>query len=188
MDQVLAFFQNIWLQVLPLWDNLVFSVGGIFWVSEAYAQLATIAIFVYILLVIVFLKLHHGMIALQRKRIAKCVREYDRVWYYTSKAMYEFNAEMKAKWQVNQLAHGTRSVLKLDKKDYLHNRKKIFDDVKKLQTYMNKEFVPIEVLKKIKSYHIKIKSAAMLHQIVGRGLVVMTLGVYLLGWKRVYYK
>ena len=188
MDQILVFFQNTWIKILPVWDNLVLSVWWIVWVSDVYAQLVTIAIFVYIVLAIVLLKVHQAMILSQRKRVVKCVREYDRVWYYTAKAMYEFNAQMKAQWQTNQLAHGTRSILKLEKKDYLHNRKKIFDDIKKLQTYMNKEFVPIEVLKKIKSYHMKIKSAAMLHQLVGRWLVVMTLGLYLLGWKRVYYK
>lgn len=184
----MVFLQNIRTKIVPVWDNLVLFVAGFTWFSQPYAQLVTIAFFAYIVLILILFKLHKVMTEHQRKRVAKCVREYDRVRYYTAKSMYEFNQHMKAQWQVNQLAHGTRSVLKLDKKDYLHNRKKIFDDIKKLQTYMNKEVVPVEVLKKIKRYHTKISSVNLLHKIVGRGLVVMTLGLYLFGWKRVYYR
>ena len=188
MDKVLLFLQKVWTWLLWVRHNLVLSVSQLFGVSEFYGQWITIAIFAFVVVVLFLIKIHHGMIKMQKKRVEKLVYEYDRIWYLEAKAMYTFNQHMKAQGQVNQLAHGTRSVLQLDNKDYLVNKKKIIEDIKKLETYFNQKIVPDETIKKILSLHRKVSSSNMLHQVVGRGLVVMTAGLYLLKWERVYYK
>ncbi|NOZ44256.1 MAG: hypothetical protein GXP45_03875 [bacterium] len=95
-----------------------------------------IVVLSYGLLLLVLLKVHHIMTKIQRQRVQKCIYEYDRIWYMIAKAMYNFNEDMKAQGKTSKLVHGTRSILSLKDKDYLHNRKKIFADVKKLETYL----------------------------------------------------
>lgn len=96
MDQVLQFLQNTWAQIQPTWENLVFVVADLTGLQEFYAKYLIVGIVAYIVLVYILVKIHHGMSSRQRKRVAKVVKEYDRIWYLTAKAMYSFNERMNA--------------------------------------------------------------------------------------------
>lgn len=184
----MSFLNSVWAGFVSFWNNLVLWMVWLTGATEAYAQLFLIAVLAYIVLVLILIKVHHIMSKMQRKRIKACVYEYDRIWYLTAQSMYKFNEEMKAAGKENKLAHWTRSILTLEDKDYLHNRKKIFADVKKLEEYLGKPFVDAKVLKKINNLHLKITSSNVLHKIVGWALTGMTAWLYLLAWKRVYYR
>lgn len=179
---------SVWTSFVSFWDNLILWMMWVTGFSNAYAQLALIAVLVYIVLVFILIKVHHLMNKIQRKRVARCIYEYDRIRYLTAKAMYNFNEEMKAQGKINNLVYGTKSILKLENKDYLHNQKKVFADTKKLETYLGKSFVDAKILKKITTLHLKIISANVLYKLVGWTLTGMTAGLYLLSWKRVYYR
>ncbi len=156
--------------------------------SEASVSLLLIIVIGYIFLFFVLLKIHRRMTAKQRKRVRACIYEYDRIWYATAKSMYAFNKEMKLAGKENKLVHGTRSILSLKDKDYLHNQKKIFSDLIKLEKFLWKQVIDPKVLKKISRLHLTITSFNVFHKIVGWILTIMTLWIYLIFWKRVYYR
>jgi len=188
VDKFLLFWKELPQNIGPFWESMVNFVIWLTGLQYQNAQLLLIVVFVLFLAVLILWKVHSGLIKLQRKKVQECIYEYDRIWYLEAKAMYAFNQKMRQQWQVNQLAHGTRSILALNKKDYLVNRKKIVDDIKKLEKYMGQQIVSVEQLKKIGRLHLRIAGSSMIQHVIGRGLIVMTLGLYGLKWERVYYK
>jgi len=188
MDKILKIWANVLAKLTPFWHSLVWIVEDLSGLETAYAQLAIFVVLGYVVAIFVTIKIHTMFIKSQKKKVKKCVFEYDRVRYLINKAMYDINKKMKNSWKSLDLEYGTKSVLQLKKKDYLYNRKKIFSDIKKLEKYLWQEIVSSKVLKKISALHGRIGAMSLIQHLIGWGLVILTFGLYALKWERVYYK
>lgn len=62
------------------------------------------------------------------------------------------------------------------------------DDVAKLEVYIGQQYIPDDLKKRIRNLHLAITGANVTHKLVGWTLTAMTFGLYLMGWKRVYYR
>jgi phosphoglycerate-specific signal transduction histidine kinase len=92
--------------------------------------------------------------------------------------MYDFSQQAKSQWKENQLIYWARSIISLEKNDYISNRKKIFQDITKLESYIWKKIISEELIYQINWLHKKLKNNSFFQEMIWRILTILTLWIY----------
>lgn len=159
-------------------DQIINYFSSLIWLDYNTTQLILLWVLTYIVFIIVVWLIHKWFLKRGNNIKALCTRKYDELRYLASTNMYKFNKEMKTQGKENQLAYWAKSIIWLEKKNYIANKQKIFGDLAKLEWYIGKSIVSNELKTEIAVLDKKITNNHLSQKVVGRILTMLTLGIY----------
>ena len=187
MNNFKSFFQDLGQKITMenakiIINQIINYVSNLTWFDYNISKWIFLALITYIVFIFVFLFIHKWLLKKTNKIKWKLDELYDQIWYEISIVMYDFNQEAKKNWQENKLIYWAKSIIWLEKNDYISNRKKIFEDIKKLETYIWKKMISEELIKTINWYQKKLSNTDLIQKMIWWILTILTIGIYKLFW------
>lgn len=151
--------------------HIMANVSGL---AEAEGEILLLVILWYIVVLSLLLFIHRKIIKKQKKIHENIVLLYDTIRYQVSKAQYGNPATQQNKW--------INLILQSEHKNYLYHTKEIHDEIITIEQQIGQQLVTEAQRKTINKQVKKKKWTYTMMQTIGRGITVITAGIYKLFW------
>jgi len=179
MENIQSYLANLNMESVKLFLNqIISSFSNLTWLDTYTSKVILLAVITYIFFIVVFLVVHKLIIKKSISIKANYITKYDEIWYLVSLNMYEFNQQAKAQWKENQLMYWAKSIIWLQQNDYISNKKKIFQDIAKLEAYIWKKIISEELISQINWLHKNFSNSSFFQNMFWRILTILTLWLY----------
>lgn len=154
--------------------KIIHIMTNISWRTEAKAEIITVAILWYIVLLLVLLYIHRKLLKRQKKLHEHLVLLYDTIRYQVAKAQYSNPAIQDNK--------GIKIVIESEHENYPANAKAIKEEILSIEQKLWQQIISTEQRKVINKQTKKKHNVSIFVQLIGRCTTLITAGFYKLFW------
>ena len=154
--------------------NIVHIMTNITWRESNESEIVLLAILWYIVILLLLIRIHRKLLRKHKKIHENIVALYDTIRYQVARAQYGNETIQANKW--------IDIILTSDHKNYLANAKTIKQEIIDIEQKLGQQIITDNQRKIITKQSKKKHWVSTFVQLIGRGITVITVGIYKLFW------
>lgn len=154
--------------------SIVHIITNITWRESGKAEIILLAILWYIVVILLLVRIHRKLLRKHKKIHENIVMLYDTIRYQVARTQYGNEAIQANKW--------INTILTADHKNYLANAATIKQEIIDIEQKLGQQIITDNQRKIITKQSKKKHWVSTFVQLIGRGITVITVGIYKLFW------